>query len=65
MKEIIPFIMFSGNQHGRAREAVEFYVSLFPNASLVRMDFEDGRQPGSGTLDRDRVVFMETESWTH
>jgi predicted 3-demethylubiquinone-9 3-methyltransferase (glyoxalase superfamily) len=45
--------MFSGTRHGRAREAVEFYVSLFPGASLVSMDFfESSDTEPAGTVRR-------------
>ena len=33
-QKIIPFLMFTGNRHGKAEEAINFYVSLFKNSEV-------------------------------
>ncbi len=35
--KITPFLMFGGPQHGRAEEAINFYLSLFPGSRLIEM----------------------------
>jgi predicted 3-demethylubiquinone-9 3-methyltransferase (glyoxalase superfamily) len=34
MQKITPFLMFVGKQHGKAEEAMNFYISLFNNSSI-------------------------------
>jgi len=37
-QKIIPFLMFVGKQHGRAEEAIKFYVSLFKNSKIGKIE---------------------------
>jgi predicted 3-demethylubiquinone-9 3-methyltransferase (glyoxalase superfamily) len=38
IQKIIPAVMFSGNQAGKAEEAINFYISLFRNSGMLEMD---------------------------
>ena len=38
MQNIAPFLMFSGAQHGKAAEAVDFYVGLLPRSRIIDID---------------------------
>lgn len=37
-QKITPFLMFVGEQHGKAEEAMNFYTSLFKNSSMTRIE---------------------------
>lgn len=50
MKDILTFLMFSGENHGKARQAIDFYVSLFPEALIERIDLwgaDEGQPEGT------------------
>jgi len=50
MQKIIPFLMFVGKQHGKAEEAIYFYVSLFRNSKVVSIERYgpgEGETPGT------------------
>ncbi len=48
---ISPFFMFAGNQRGKAREAVDFYVSLFESSGIDHMDsYGAGEEEPEGTV---------------
>lgn len=36
-QKIAPFLMYVGEQHGKAEEAINFYVSLFKNSSVINV----------------------------
>ncbi len=38
MRNLVPFLMFCGEQHGKAEEAISFYCSVFDDARLVSID---------------------------
>jgi predicted 3-demethylubiquinone-9 3-methyltransferase (glyoxalase superfamily) len=43
--------MFSGEQHGRAEEAINFYISIFPNSRITSIKKHNvGQQAPEGTL---------------
>lgn len=50
-QRMIPFLMFTGAQSGRAEEAIQFYTSIFPNSSVEQIQRyekeEESGQPGS------------------
>jgi predicted 3-demethylubiquinone-9 3-methyltransferase (glyoxalase superfamily) len=49
-QSITPFLMFVGDQHGRAEEAMNFYTGIFENSSIgeiVRHSAEGGELAGS------------------
>lgn len=37
-QKIFPFLMFVGEQHGKAEEAINFYVSQFKNSSIAMIE---------------------------
>lgn len=50
MRELVPFLMFCGNQQGKAEEAVTFYCSIFPDSRVVHLDRygpEEGQPEGT------------------
>jgi predicted 3-demethylubiquinone-9 3-methyltransferase (glyoxalase superfamily) len=38
MDDLVPFLMFCGEQHGKAEEAITWYCSLFPDSRLVGLE---------------------------
>lgn len=51
MKDILTFLMFSGEKHGRAKEAADFYISLFPESRIERIDYYGpGEDQPEGTV---------------
>ncbi len=51
MKDITTFLMFVGEQHGKAKEAIELYVSLFPDSHIEHMELNGpGGQEPEGTV---------------
>ena len=51
MKSITTFLMFCGNQHGKAEQAVGFYTSLFKESRIVRIArYGAGEQGPEGTV---------------
>src|SRR5262245_57802871 len=50
-QKITPFLMFVGKQHGRAGEAIRFYVSLFKNSKIGKIErFGAGESELEGTV---------------
>ena len=50
-QKITPFLMYVGEQHGKAEEAVNFYVSLFKNSSIVKIErYGAGEDEPEGTV---------------
>ncbi len=50
MKDILTFLMFSGENHGQAKAAIDFYVSLFPRSGIERLELygaDDGQPEGT------------------
>jgi predicted 3-demethylubiquinone-9 3-methyltransferase (glyoxalase superfamily) len=53
MQDLVPFLMFCGDHHGKAEEAVRWYCSLFPDSRVVSVDRygpEDGQPQGAVRL---------------
>jgi predicted 3-demethylubiquinone-9 3-methyltransferase (glyoxalase superfamily) len=49
--KITPFLMFVGDQHGKAEEAVNHYTSTFKNSSIIKMERYGASEKGhNGTL---------------
>ncbi len=40
-QSIAPFLMFVGDQSGKAQEALQFYTSLFPNSAIEHLEHDD------------------------
>ena len=63
-----PSLLFVGNQHGRAEEAVKFYTSVFKDSSIAGiMKFETGENEPEGTVKHaqfklNNEVFMAMDS---
>jgi predicted 3-demethylubiquinone-9 3-methyltransferase (glyoxalase superfamily) len=54
---ITPFLMFVGDQAGKAEQAANFYVSLFGNSRIVRMEhFGAGRGEIEGSVMHGRFL---------
>jgi predicted 3-demethylubiquinone-9 3-methyltransferase (glyoxalase superfamily) len=54
---ITPFLMFVGEQHGKAEEAMSFYISLFKNSSVTRIErYGAGEAEGEGTVKHAKFV---------
>lgn len=51
MRDLVPFLMFCNDQHGKAEEAVNWYCSIFPDSRIVRMDrYGPGDAQPEGTV---------------
>ncbi len=51
MKQITTFLMFVGDKHGKAEEAINFYVTLFPNSRIDTIDrYGAGDRDPEGTV---------------
>lgn len=67
-QKIIPFLMFVGEQHGKAEEAINFYVSVFKNSSINEIErYGKGEEESEGTVKRagfslENQEFMAIES---
>ena len=45
-QRMIPFLMFTGAQCGRAEEAIQFYTSIFPNSGVEDIQrYQKGEEP--------------------
>ena len=47
MQKTTTFLMFVGQQHGKAEEAMRFYMSLFKNSSILGLERHDPGEGGS------------------
>jgi predicted 3-demethylubiquinone-9 3-methyltransferase (glyoxalase superfamily) len=68
MQKFTTFLLFVGKQHGKAEEAINFYVSLFKNSKIIEIKHyvKDELEP-EGTIKLARFSlngqeFMATES---
>ena len=52
MQKTTTFLMFIGDNFGKAEEAMKFYISLFPNSEIKKFDyFKEGEPQGkAGTV---------------
>ena len=54
---ITPFLMFVGEQYGKAEEAMSFYISLFKNSSVTRIErYGAGEAEAEGTVKHARFA---------
>lgn len=49
-QKIAPCLMFTGNQHGRAQEAIKFYTSIFKNSNVDYLVKYEESEPQAGTV---------------
>ena len=63
MKTTTTFLLFVGEQCGKAEEAINFYISLFPNSEIIRLEkYTEGEMGGSPELIKHAVFTInETE----
>jgi predicted 3-demethylubiquinone-9 3-methyltransferase (glyoxalase superfamily) len=51
MQKTTTFLMFVGEQHGKAEEAIRFYTSLFKNSEITHLErYGPGENDPEGTL---------------
>lgn len=56
------FLLFVKEQHGRAEEALQFYVSQFDDATIVKLDkFGSGEHEPEGTLKQGIITLCGSE----
>ncbi|PLK44857.1 VOC family protein [Emticicia sp. TH156] len=46
MQKTITFLMFVGEQYGKAEEAIRFYVSLFKDSAIQHIEHYETDEPG-------------------
>jgi len=50
-QEITPFLTFVGKRHGKAEEAINFYVSLFKDSEVIKIErYGAGEEEPQGTV---------------
>ena len=68
MQKFTTFLMFVGEQHGKAEEAINLYVSLFKNSRIIQIErYGSGEPEPEGTVKHatfslDGQTFMAIES---
>jgi predicted 3-demethylubiquinone-9 3-methyltransferase (glyoxalase superfamily) len=51
VRDLVPFLMFCGRQHGQAEEAVGWYCSLFPDSRILSLErYGPGDEQPEGTV---------------
>lgn len=53
---VAPCLMFTGAQHGRAREAIDAYVAALPGSRVDFVDTHDGAEGPAGTVKHGRFA---------
>lgn len=46
MQKTTTFLMFSGDNFGKAEEAIRFYISIFPNSAIKKIHYFKQGDPG-------------------
>ena len=63
MKRVNPFLMFSGQQHGKAAEAIDFYTSLFDGSEILFMErYGPGESEPEGSVRTARFALNGTDN---
>ncbi len=51
LTKVMPSLLFTGNQNGNARQAIEYYSSLFTNSNTVQIDtYQKGEPDTEGNI---------------
>jgi predicted 3-demethylubiquinone-9 3-methyltransferase (glyoxalase superfamily) len=59
---IVPFLLFVGEQHGKAEAAINFYVSLFPDSAITHIErFGPDEHEREGTIKQARFTLHGRE----
>lgn len=67
-QKITTFLTFTGNQYGKAEEAINFYISLFRNSRIIHIDrYSEGEAGREGTVKNakfslDGIEFMAIDA---
>ncbi|MGE5393887.1 MAG: VOC family protein [Candidatus Saccharibacteria bacterium] len=62
MQKITPFLLFTGQQYGKAEEAINFYISLFDHSGLIHIEHHNsGEEEFEGTVKQARFSINEQE----
>jgi predicted 3-demethylubiquinone-9 3-methyltransferase (glyoxalase superfamily) len=48
--KIIPAFLFTGNQFGNAKTAIDFYTKVFSNSSIINLNYFDENTPFAGKV---------------
>ncbi|WP_226804956.1 VOC family protein [Agriterribacter humi] len=72
MQKTTTFLMFVGDNFGKAEEAIQFYTSLFPNSEIKKIDYFKEGEPGGkegavkhATFTIDKQEYMAIDSLGH
>jgi predicted 3-demethylubiquinone-9 3-methyltransferase (glyoxalase superfamily) len=57
MQKTITFLMFVGEQCGKAQEAIELYTSVFPGSELKEVEYFKAGEPGGNEGDVKQAIF--------
>lgn len=57
MQKSTIFLIFAGNQRGKAKEAIDFYTSTFKNSELKHIEYFEGNEHGGRTGEVKHAVF--------
>jgi predicted 3-demethylubiquinone-9 3-methyltransferase (glyoxalase superfamily) len=49
-QKIIPALMFGGSQRGNAKEAMDFYISVFKNSKITRLELYEKGEENEGNV---------------
>lgn len=50
IQKIAPCFMFTGEQHKKAEEAINFYISVFRNSSIIQLELYKGEEGPEGAV---------------
>lgn len=62
IQKINPFLMFVGEQYGKAEEAMNFYTSIFDNSNIASIErYGKGEDGSEGTVKRAKFILGRQE----
>ena len=62
-QKIIPFLMFVGEQRGKAEEAINFYISLFKNSRVVNIEHYGGGEEEPADTVKHAIFSLEGQEF--